>query len=159
MLMNRAYRAVFSYRLCRWLKTSRNPVWRLLAMPTFVVHRLFTGLICSEVPIRTEIGSGFLLVHGYGVVINVGAVIGRNVTILHQVTIGASAKGLPLIGDGAVLAANSIVIGPVSIGDQATIGAASVVLRDVPNNTIVGGNPARVIASNASGRAKNVWLG
>lgn len=159
LIRNRAYRVVLTYRLCRWCRTRRFFGWQLLAIPLLLLHRLSTGLLCSEVPTRAWIGPGFLLVHGYGVVINARARIGSNATLFHQVTIGASARGVPAIGDRVVVAAHAIVLGPVVVGDDAVVGAGSVLTSDVAANSVVAGNPARIIAVDVPGRTKHVWAG
>lgn len=158
LAVNRAYRAVFTYRLCKWLRTNSS-FWAKLFFPmAYLAHRFLTGALCSEIPIGADIGSGFLLLHGYGVVINRGAVIGKNATVFHQVTLGATSRGVPNIGNQVVLGAQAMVLGPVSVGDEATIGAGSVVLKDVVANSIVAGNPAQTIADGVPSRAKNVLL-
>jgi len=76
--------------------------------------------------------------------------IGDNCTILHGVTFGGrgSHKGRPIIGNNVLIGCHAIVLGPVHIGDNAVIGAGSVVIHDVPENTIVAGNPAKIIGTN-----------
>lgn len=159
MVVKRTYRAVFTYRWCHWCRASDAIGWRALGLPAALLHRLFTGALGSEIPIKVPIGPGFLLLDGYGVVINAKARIGSNVTLFHHVTIGASAKGVPVVDDRAVVAAHSIVIGPVTVGADAVVGAGSGVTRDVPPSSVVAGNPAKVIASGKPGRARNVWMG
>ena len=89
--------------------------------------------------------------HPIGIVINGNAKIGRNCTIFHNVTIGDSMSGkpenrYPTIGDNVTIYANSVIIGGITIGDNAVIGAGSVVLKDVPPNAVVAGNPAKTIS-------------
>ncbi|CAI9088248.1 OLC1v1022528C1 [Oldenlandia corymbosa var. corymbosa] len=96
-----------------------------------------------------QIGRGILLDHATGVVIGETAVIGNNVSILHNVTLGGTGKASgdrhPKIGDGVLIGAGTCILGNVRIGDGAKIGAGSVVLKEVPDRTTAVGNPARLI--------------
>ena len=80
--------------------------------------------------------------------------IGRNFTCRQNTTIGNKSDDKPserpTIGDNVTLGANVVIIGNVRIGNNVTIGAGSVVVRDVPDNAIVVGNPARIIKYNSS---------
>ena len=155
LLGDRAFRAITSYRVCRWARTLPAGLSSIAFFPAYVAHRLLTGAICADIPVSVAVGPGLAINHGYGLVINKGAVIGANATLFHQVTIGASARGIPSIGNDVVLAAQAIVIGAVRVGDGATVGAGSVVLKDVDSHTIVAGNPAKVIATGVPARTKN----
>lgn len=101
-----------------------------------------------QIPLGTQIGGGFRLIHYGLVVIHRNAIIGKNCTILHNVTIGKTHKGVPRIGDNVTIGANSVIIGPICIGNNVTIGAGSVVVKDVPDNVCVIGNPGRIISNN-----------
>ncbi|KAF3453331.1 hypothetical protein FNV43_RR03771 [Rhamnella rubrinervis] len=96
-----------------------------------------------------KIGRGLLLDHATGVVVGETAVIGNNVSILHNVTLGGTGKACgdrhPKIGDGVLIGAGTCILGNIRIGDGAKIGAGSVVLKDVPARTTAVGNPARLI--------------
>ncbi|XP_051136096.1 serine acetyltransferase 1, chloroplastic-like [Andrographis paniculata] len=96
-----------------------------------------------------KIGRGILLDHATGVVVGETAVIGDNVSILHNVTLGGTGKVSgdrhPKIGDGVLIGAGTCVLGNVRIEDGAKIGAGSVVLKQVPARTTAVGNPARLM--------------
>ncbi|KAG8386034.1 hypothetical protein BUALT_Bualt03G0107000 [Buddleja alternifolia] len=101
-----------------------------------------------------KIGRGILLDHATGVVIGETAVIGNNVSILHNVTLGGTGKVSgdrhPKIGDGVLIGAGTCVLGNVRIEDGAKIGAGSVVLKQVPARTTAVGNPARLMGGKAN---------
>ncbi|KAK6947063.1 Serine acetyltransferase, N-terminal [Dillenia turbinata] len=101
-----------------------------------------------------KIGRGILLDHATGVVIGETAVIGNNVSILHNVTLGGTGKECgdrhPKIGDGVLIGAGTCILGNISVGEGAKIGAGSVVLKDVPARTTAVGNPARLIGGKES---------
>ena len=91
------------------------------------------------------------LPHPNGIVIHPDVSLGPNCLIFQQVTIGANFRGTPVVGANVDFGAGAKVLGPIVIGDHAMIGANSVVLRDVAPGTIVAGIPARVIASAHAG--------
>lgn len=105
---------------------------------------------CRQIPIGTQIGGGFRLVHYGTVVIHRHATIGKNCTMLHNVTIGKTHKGVPNIGNNVTIGANAVIIGPVHIGDNVTIGAGSVVVKDVPDNVCIAGNPGKIVSNNGA---------
>lgn len=70
---------------------------------------------------------------------------GSHIYLRQGVTVGNSGKGNPKIGNYVEFGANSIVVGPISIGNNVVIGAGSVVTKDVPDNSVVAGVPAKVI--------------
>lgn len=101
------------------------------------------------------IGPGLSLVHPVGVILGSGVRIGANVTVASGVVLAAryydpkegDEQGFPTIGDGVVLGAHAVVVGPVTIGRNAMVGANSVVLSDVPENAVVMGVPARRVGT------------
>ena len=95
------------------------------------------------------IGRGFFIDHGDGVVIGETTVIGDNVTIYQGVTLGGTGKDTgkrhPTIGSGVTVGAGAKVLGPITIGDRSKVGAGSIVLKDVPADCTVVGNPGRIV--------------
>ena len=83
--------------------------------------------------------------HGFGTVINGSAVIGCNCTILHNVTIGGGHGGSPVIGDNVYIGAGAIIIGGVHVGNNVKIGAGAIVVEDIPDNSTVVCDKARII--------------
>lgn len=93
-----------------------------------------------------EIGGGWVLMHGYGVVLNGGAKIGRNCTMFHGVTIGTTdMKTFPVIGDNVFIGAGAKILGGIRVGNNVKIGAGAIVVRDVPDHSTIVGLKARII--------------
>ncbi len=96
-----------------------------------------------------RIGQGIMLDHGTGLVIGETAVVGDNVSMLQNVTLGGTGKAdqdrHPKIGNGVLIGAGAKVLGNIIIGDCSRIGAGSVVLKEVPPRVTVAGVPAKVI--------------
>jgi len=92
----------------------------------------------------TRIGGGVCIAHPYSTILNAES-IGKNFTCIHCTTLGAKNNGRPVIGDDVTLGACVTIIGPVKVGNNVTIGAGSVVVKDIPDNCIAVGNPAKVV--------------
>jgi len=123
-----------------WMRGRRGPA-------RFVSHlsRFLTGI---EIHPAARLGRGLFIDHGMGVVIGETAEVGRNVTLLQGVTLGGTSlrreKRHPTLGDNVVVGAGAKVLGAFTIGDNSRIGAGSVVVREVPPNSVVVGVPGRV---------------
>jgi serine O-acetyltransferase len=135
--------ALFLHRLAHrlwgagWLVTAR-----------FVSHlsRFFTGI---EIHPAARIGPGVFIDHGMGVVIGETAEIGENVTLYQGVTLGGTSlkreKRHPTLERNVVVGTGGAVIGAITVGAGTRVGAGSVVVRDVPPNSVVVGVPGKVI--------------
>lgn len=110
------------------------------------ITRELTGI---EIHPGAEIGRDFFIDHGGGVVIGETAKIGNNVTIYQGVVLGGTMidpiKRHPTLGNNIVVGAGAKLLGPITIGDNVKIGANSVVVKDVPPNSVVVGVPGKII--------------
>lgn len=144
------------------IKNILNFLFSIYKQHTFWVIKIFGIKIkfhsinqleeCCDIPCAQELlRNGTKFPHPIGIVINNKAIIGKNCTILQNVTIGIGKENpktntnIPIIGDNVTICANAVVIGGITIGDNAVIGAGAVVIKDVPENAIVAGNPAKII--------------
>lgn len=102
-----------------------------------------------QIPSATEIGEGFYIGHFGTIVINGKAKIGRNCNIAHGVTIGQAnrgkLKGYPTIGDHVWIGTGSVIVGNINIGSNVLIAPNSFVNIDVEDNSLVIGNPCKII--------------
>ena len=122
--------------------------WRLFFIARFIsqLARFFTGI---EIHPGAKIGEGLFIDHGMGVVIGETCEIGDNVTIYQGVTLGGTGKDVgkrhPTVGDNVMIGSGAKVLGPIVIGNNSKIGAGSVVLKDVPEDSTVVGIPAKAV--------------
>lgn len=132
-----AYR--FAHRLYKW---NIPLVPRVISYLT----RIITGI---EIHPGAEIGRRFFIDHGEGVVIGETTIIGDDVLIYQQVTLGGtgkeSGKRHPTLGNNVIVGAGAKVLGNITIDDNVRIGAGSVVVEDVPEHSTVVGIPGRVV--------------
>jgi serine O-acetyltransferase len=123
--------------------------WHIPFIPRFVSHisRFLTGI---EIHPGAKLGEAVFIDHGMGVVIGETAIVGDYVTIYQGVTLGGTSlqkvKRHPTIGNHVVIGVGAEIIGNITIGDNTKIGASSVVVKSVPANCTVVGNPGRVVA-------------
>lgn len=127
---NRYFRVLFYHRL--------GPIKSILIKWYIPGDRYFS------ISATTKIGKSVWIAHPYATILN-AETIGDNFSCIHCTTLGATNKGRPTIGDNVSLGANVTIIGNVHIGNNVTIGAGSVVVKDIPDNSIAVGNPAKVI--------------
>ena len=137
------FHALLAYRLAHWLLLRNIPF-----LPRFIsqVARWLTGV---EIHPAARIGTGFFIDHGMGVVIGETTEIGDFVTLFQGVTLGGTGKERgkrhPTLGNHVVVGAGAKVLGGIRIGDNVKVGANAVVLRSVPPNSTVVGNPGRIV--------------
>lgn len=132
-----------------WMHRLAHALWKrsffLFGRLVSHVNRFLTGI---EIHPGATIGRRLFIDHGSGVVIGETTEIGDDVHLYSGVVLGGvslrKGKRHPTIGNGVLIGAGAIVLGPVSIGDGARVGAASLVIGDVPPRAIAAGVPARV---------------
>lgn len=134
-----------------WIKTFRNIFYFRTSRNHPYITALFKIIFpeMNDIEISGDIGGGLVIWHGYGLVLACHK-IGENCSIWQGVTIGRNPKpGMvidkPTIGDNVSILTNAVVAGGIEIGDNTSIGAGSIVLKSMPSNVIVAGNPAKII--------------
>ena len=133
--------AIWVHRICHamWKRDIKGPA-RMLAQ----FNRFLTGI---EIHPGATIGRRFFIDHGMGIVIGETAEIGDGVMLYHGVTLGGQVltqtKRHPTLGDNVTIGAGAKVLGPVTIGAGSAVGANAVVTKDVPENSIAVGIPAK----------------
>ena len=149
LLYFKGLHALQGYRATHWLWNNRR---RDLAL--YLQSRI-SETFGVDIHPAARIGTGILVDHATALVIGETAVVGDNVSMLHEVTLGGTGKDSgdrhPKVGCGVLLGAGAKVLGNVTIGSNAKVGAGSVVLDDVPDNCTVAGVPAVVVGGPCSG--------
>jgi len=110
-----------------------------------VIWRLIYILFSCQIPPTTVLEKGVNIAHGLGIVIHQNTVVGKGTMIYQNVTIG-SGNG-PQIGKDCIIGCGACVLGDIRIGNRVKIGANSVVLSDVPDDSTVVGIPGKIIKS------------
>lgn len=135
--------ALISHRIAHKLA-----YWGVPFIPRFISYltRIITGI---EIHPKAQIGNRFFIDHGEGVVIGETTIIGNDVLIYQQVTLGGTGnehgKRHPTIGNNVIIGAGAKILGNITIGDNTRVGAGSVVVDDVPEHCTVVGVPGRIV--------------
>ena len=142
LLLYQGLHALISHRIAHFFYKMH---FLFLARLISQISRKFTGI---EIHPGAQIGRGFFIDHGMGVVIGETAIIGDNVLLYQGVTLGGTGlekgKRHPTIGNNVVIGAGAKVLGNINVGDSSYIGANAVVIKDVPANSTVVGVPGRI---------------
>ena len=134
------------FRYTFWLRMSKRS--GLAGLFSRQMHKHYSIKYGIQIPVATQIGYGFYIGHGVGVVINGGTTIGNNVNISQFLSIGTNKRTPATIGDTVYIGPTVCVVEDVEIGSNTTIGAGSVVICDIPENSTAVGCPAKVIGKN-----------
>ena len=145
-------KAIFFHRIANFFSTAK---FDLIARVISQFSRFLTGI---EIHPKAKIGKNLFIDHGMGVVIGETSDIGDNVTIYHNVTLGGISPSInsenqretkrhPTLHDHVVVGSGAQVLGPIVVGKNAKIGANAVVTKDVPENGVMVGIPARNVGT------------
>jgi len=148
-------KAIFFHKIANFFSTAK---FELLAKIISQLSRFFTGI---EIHPKAKIGKNFFIDHGMSVVIGETSEIGDNVTIYHAVTLGGISPSInsdgqrhvkrhPTLKNNVVVGSGAQILGPIVVGENAKIGANAVVTKDVPENAIMVGIPAKNVNKNTS---------
>ena len=146
----KAQLVLFLFRLVQAI--NKYTFTKILFFPYLMWYRFSVEWILGiELPRKLTIGKGLSLYHGQALVVNKGTIIGEHCALRNSTTIGHKklANGTfsrcPVIGNYVDIGANVCIIGDITIGDHVTIGAGTVVTKNIPANSVVVGNPARIL--------------
>ena len=145
-------KAVFFHQIANFFSVAK---FDLIARMISQFSRFLTGI---EIHPKAKIGKNLFIDHGMGVVIGETSEIGDNVTIYHMVTLGGispsidsdnqrNVKRHPTLKDNVVVGSGAQVLGPIVVGKNAKIGANAVVTKDVPENAVMVGIPAKNVGT------------
>ena len=145
-------KAVLFHQLAHFFSVAK---FDLIARIISQSSRFLTGI---EIHPKAKIGKNLFIDHGMGVVIGETSEIGNNVTIYHGVTLGGISPSIdsdkqrdvkrhPTLKNNVVVGSGAQILGPVAVGENAKIGANSVVTKDVPDNAVMVGVPAKNVGA------------
>ena len=145
-------KAVFFHQIAHFFSVAK---FDLVARIISQFSRFLTGI---EIHPKAKIGKNLFIDHGMGVVIGETSIIGDNVTIYHMVTLGGispsinsddqrNVKRHPTLMDNVVVGSGAQVLGPIIVGKNAKIGANAVVTKNVPENAVMVGIPAKNVGT------------
>lgn len=132
-------KAVIIYRLSNLFYKNN---WKIVAL---LLQQKNIRTNACEIGYETIIDGGLKIAHTTGIVISGNSIIGKNLTIRQNVTIGQKHGKAPKIGDNVEIGAGAVILGDINIGNNCKIGANSVVLKDIPNGSVVVGIPGKII--------------
>ena len=149
-------KAIFFHRIANFFAIAK---FDLVARIISQISRFFTGI---EIHPKAKIGKNLFIDHGMGVVIGETSEINDNVTIYHNVTLGGTSPSIntneqrdskrhPTLEENVVVGSGAQILGPVVVGKNSLIGANAVVTKDVPEKSIMAGNPAKKIGDATRG--------
>ena len=150
-IKNSLYYVVFhrNVRYMLYLRILQNNKLMLLHPVVGVFRYLLSRKTGIEILPSTVIGPGFRMIHSYNITVNGGAVIGENVNMYKGSTIGISGGrrgGIPHIGNNVQIGIGAVIIGGITVGDDVLIAPNAFVNFNVPDHSIVIGNPGQIIS-------------
>jgi len=149
------------FRIGSYLSSKKNYFSKVLLLFVKIIYKHIQHSTGIQIPFGTHIGPGLRFFHYGTIIMAFDTILGENSSIHQGVTIGrvfaGPYAGTPTIGDNVVVFAGAKILGAVHVGDNAVIGANAVVTRDVPDNCVVAGVPAKVITTDSSHCFNKKW--
>jgi serine O-acetyltransferase len=143
VLFFKGFQALVAYRVAHWLHNRGRTDLALY------VQMRMSEVFSVDINPAARIGKGIMIDHAHAIVIGETAVVGDDVSMLHDVTLGGTGKETgdrhPKIGAGVLIGAGAKILGNISVGAYSRVAAGSVVLHDVPPCKTVAGVPARIV--------------
>ena len=127
LVFDKTYRNLFYYRIGKW---------------HYLIYYIFPPHDSFVIATKQEVGKGFLCIHPIATFVNAQN-IGRNFVVKNSCTIGEN-RGRPKIGNNVIINANSVVVGDITIGNNVVVGTGTVLMKSVPDDCVVIGNPAYI---------------
>ena len=147
----KAQLVLFMFRLVQAI--NKYAVTKIIFFPYLMFYRFFVEWTLGiELPRKLQIGKGLSLYHGQALIVNKSTIIGEHCVLRNSTTIGhkklpdGTLSKSPVIGNNVDIGTNVCIIGAITIGDNVIIGAGTVVVKDLPSNCTVVGNPARILS-------------
>lgn len=144
VFINKEMKAIISFRKANYY--SKYPFLNLWYRYR---HNKYMYKHCSQIPYTLKIGEGFYIGHLSNIIIHPKTIIGKNVNIAQGVTLGqenrGNRKGTPILGNEVWIGTNAVIVGNIRIGDDVLIAPNCFVNFDIPDHSIVVGNPGKII--------------
>ena len=156
IMTDQAVWALAEYRFSHWVQCSvQVPLLRqILKVVSLIWHKVVEITTGISIASKAKIGKGLYIGHFGQIFVNDSVVIGENCNLSQGVTLGLGGRnekrGSPSIGDRVFIGPGAKIFGKITIGDDVAIGANAVVTKDLPNNAVAVGIPAKVINYNGS---------
>lgn len=128
-------------------KTFRNLFYHRIGSFKYLIYYWAPPHNSFVIATYSRIDEGFLCIHPIGTFVNASSV-GKYFTVKNNVTIGNNGGGNPVIGDYVTINANAVVVGKIKLGNHVEVGAGTVLMKSVPDNCVVVGNPAYILKEN-----------
>tara|TARA_A100001015_G_C14696361_1_gene596482 strand:+ start:180 stop:626 length:447 start_codon:yes stop_codon:yes gene_type:complete len=134
------------YRLSHYIYSKKH--LKFILFPIRILYKILINYIMGiEIPDSLKIGSDFSIFHGQGIVIHSDCKLGDGLILRHNVTIGNSKRNgkCPVLGNNINIGCGAVIIGDIEIKDNVIIGANTVVNKSIPKNSVVVGNPMKIL--------------
>ncbi len=152
LMQEKGFVASVSYRATRFFHINKcRPIGFFMKLTNRIIQEHYQ----CELPYNCRVGPGLHISHLSGMVINGDCVLGKNLNLSHQITLGGKPKGAfsgtPTLLDNIYIGPGAKIIGGIIIGNYVAIGANAVVVKPLPDNCVAAGVPAKILSEDGSG--------